>query len=140
MGQVGAQNSQAPDIHGCRREGDAPDNEGSSARGRYNRDRAQVLDLLDKIRLKIFVDVEIFFTNLPINLYRRFLEQATAVSFVPFFYSFKQYNQPERNLRHATLAVKDNYLYQLTVETPEENYSISEPIFQHVIHGFYILA
>jgi hypothetical protein len=40
----------------------------------------------------------------------------------------------------GTLAVKDNHLYQLTVETPEENYSISEPIFQHVIHSFYILA
>jgi hypothetical protein len=40
----------------------------------------------------------------------------------------------------GTLAVKDNNLYQLTVETPEENYSISEPIFQHLIHGFYILA
>jgi hypothetical protein len=40
----------------------------------------------------------------------------------------------------GTLAVKDNRLYQLTVETPEENYSISEPIFQHVIHSFYILV
>jgi hypothetical protein len=40
----------------------------------------------------------------------------------------------------GTLALKDDYLYQLTIETPEENYSISEPIFQHVIHSFNILA
>ena len=49
-----------------------------------------------------------------------------------WFTSFTQFR--------GTLAVKDNHLYQLTVETPEENYSISEPIFQHVIHSFYILA
>jgi hypothetical protein len=40
----------------------------------------------------------------------------------------------------GTLALKDDYLYQLTIETPEEDYSISEPIFQHVIHSFNILA